>query len=88
MVNPETHQWYRINICKIRESHNIMICNDKTVNMVQLPPAEPPEANAIETFAMLTSINSNTKIDQITNNTNSHQPLNNIPLSNNQSTLL
>ena len=36
---------------KIMESHNIMICNDKTVNMVQLTPAEPPEANAIKTFA-------------------------------------
>ena len=38
------------------ESHNIAICNDRTVDMVQLPPAEPPEENVIETCARLTTI--------------------------------
>ena len=74
MVNPNMHQWYRINSHKIMESHNIIICNDKTVNMVQLPPAEPPEANAIETFARLTTIKSNTNIDQDNINTNRSPP--------------
>ena len=42
--------------------------------MVQLPSAKPPEANVIETFAMLTNINSNTNLDQITNNTSVTHP--------------
>ena len=52
-INLDTHQWYRINTHEITDSHNIAICNDKTVHMVQLPPAKPNEANAIETFARL-----------------------------------
>ena len=84
MVNPDTHQWYRMNSHKIMESHNILICNDKTMNIVQLPPAEPPEANATETFARLTTINSNTNIDPDSNNINDNPPLNSIPFSNNQ----
>ena len=87
-VNPDTHQWYRINSHKIQENHNVAICNDKTVNTIQLPPAEPPEANAIETFARLTTINSNTNVDQISNNTNGNPPLNSIPLPDNQSSII
>ena len=37
-INLVTHQWYRINTHEIMDSHNITICNDKTVHMVQLPP--------------------------------------------------
>ena len=70
------------------ESHNIMICNDKTVNIVQLPPAQPPEANAIETFARLTTINSNTIVDQDNNNTNRSPPPNSIPSPNQSSIIL
>ena len=35
--------------------------------MVQLPPAQPYEANAIETFAQLTTPNSQMNVDQLTN---------------------
>ena len=47
-------------------SHNIAISNDTTVNMVWLLPVEPHEANAIETFARLTTLNSQMDIDQVT----------------------
>ena len=50
-INANTHHWNRINTNEIMDSHNISICNDKIVHMVQLPPAKPNEANAIETFA-------------------------------------
>ena len=71
----DTHQWYRINTLEITYSHNIVICNDQTVNMVQLPPAESHEANAIETFAKLTTTNNQMNVDQLNNrqpSTNSH----------------
>ena len=87
-INPDTHQWYRINGCEIKESHNVAICNDKTVNMVELQPAEPPEANTIETFARLTTINNNTNLDQISNNTNGNPPQNNMSLLDNQSCII
>ena len=57
------------------DRHNIAICNDTTVNMVQLPQVEPSEANAIETFARLTMQNSQMDVDQITDGmfiTNNH----------------
>ena len=63
-IIPDTHQWHGINTYEIMKSHNITICNDKIGNMVQLPPAEPPEANVIDTFARLTTIYSNTNVDQ------------------------
>ena len=88
MVNSDTHQWYRINSHKIMERKNIITCNDQTVNMTQLPPADPPEANAIETFARLTTINSNTNIDQASNNINDNPPLNSIPFPDNQSSII
>ena len=47
----------------ITDSHNIAICNDTTVNMVQLPPVEPNEANALK----LTTSNSQMDVDQVTN---------------------
>ena len=56
--------------------------------MVQLPPAELPDANAIETSARVTTINSNTNIHQISNNTNGNPPLNSIPLPDNQSSII
>ena len=70
------------------ESHNITICNDKTDNMVQLPPPEPPEANAIGTFARLTTIHSHTNADQTSNNTNGSSPPNSILPPNNQSNII
>ena len=75
-------------MAKLRKSHNVTIGNDKTVNMVQLPSAEPPEATVIETFARLSTINSNTKVDQISNNTNDNLSPNNMPLPNNQSSII
>ena len=56
--------------------------------MVQLPPAEPPEPNAIETFARLITINSNTNIDQITNNTNVNPILNSTAFPDRQSCII
>ena len=73
-VNPDMHKWYRINNHKIMENHNIAVCNDKRVNMVQVPQAEPLDANATETFARLTTINSNTNVDQASNYTNGNPP--------------
>ena len=35
--------------------------------MIQIPPAEPNEANAIETFARLSTTNSQTSVDQTSN---------------------
>ena len=46
-------QWYRINTNKITNSHIIANCNDTTINMVPLPPAEPSESNAFETIVRL-----------------------------------
>ena len=60
------HQWYRINTHEITDSHIITICNDKTVHMVQLPPAKPNKANVIDTYARLSSPNSQPNIDQLT----------------------
>ena len=56
-------------------SHNIAICNNATVNMVQLLPAEPYQANTIETFARLAPPNSQMDVDQVSNGqfiTNNH----------------
>ena len=89
-VNLDTHQWYRINSHEIIKNHNIAICKNKTVNMVQLPPAEPPNVNAIKTFGRLTARNGNTNIDQASNNTHGNPcpALHNIPFPNNQSTII
>ena len=89
-VTPDTHQWYRINTNEITDNHNIAICNDTTINMVPLPPAEPPEFNAFETISRLllsqnqrdlphniqTQTNPNTSI--ITNNSIGSTPKTNI----------
>ena len=82
-ITPDTHQWYRINTHEITDSHNITICNDTTVNMVQLTPVEPNEANAIETFARLTNSNSQMDVDQVTDRqfiTNNHKTTNTMHL--------
>ena len=74
-ITPDTHQWYRINTHEITNSHNIAISNDKMVTMVQLPPVESNEANATETFARLTTTNSQVNEEQLTDGqpiTNSH----------------
>ena len=63
----DTHQWYRICTREITDSHNITICNDKTVNMVQLPQIETHEASAIERFVRLSTTNRQTNTDQPSN---------------------
>ena len=56
MVTPVNHQWYRINTNKITDNHNIAICNDTTINMVLLPPAEQLEFNTLKTIARLSPL--------------------------------
>ena len=93
-ITPDRGQWYRINTNEITDSHNVAICNDASVNMVELSPAEPYEANIIETLARLSP---QTDIDHITNrqfiannhNTNkNHASSNSIIPPDNQSTLI
>ena len=50
-ITPDTHQWYRINTSKITITHKTALCNDLTVHMVPLPPAEPLKVKAFETVA-------------------------------------
>ena len=84
-TTPDTHQWYTINTNEITDSHDIVICNNATINMVQLPPVEPHEANVIAIFARLAPQNSQTDVVHITNgqlitnnpNTNKHNTLSN-----------
>ena len=52
-VTPDTHQWYKINTNKITDNHNTAICNDTTINMVPLPPAEPHDLNTFETIVRM-----------------------------------
>ena len=80
-IHPDTHQWYRINTHEFMESHNITICNDKTVHRMLLPPAEPAETNAFETFVRLTTVHGHTNVSQASNNTNSNLPPYSIPPS-------
>ena len=47
-ITPDSHQSYRINTNEITDNHKIALCNDPTVHMVPLPPAEPPEVNTFE----------------------------------------
>ena len=53
-ITPDTHQWYRINTNEITDNHKIALCNDPTVHMLPVPPAEPSEVNAFKTTARLT----------------------------------
>ena len=66
------------------DSHNITICNDKTVHMLKLQPAKPNEVNAIETSARLLTLNSQPNTDQGTN----WQPITNSHNNNESSMLL
>ena len=52
-VDPDTCQWYRINANEITNNYTIAICNEDSINMVPLPPAEPSEFNAFGTIARL-----------------------------------
>ena len=52
-VNLNTHQWYRINTNEITNNHAIAICNDNSINIVPLPPAEPSEFNTFGTITRL-----------------------------------
>ena len=52
-VNPGTHQWYRINASGITNNHIIAICNDDSIKMLPLPPAEPSEFNVFGTIVRL-----------------------------------
>ena len=51
---PDTHQWYRINSNETSDNHQIALCNDQTVHIVPLPPAETLEINMFSTIARLT----------------------------------
>ena len=53
-VTPDTHQWYRVNTNEITDNHNIILCNDPTINMLLLPTAEPSESNC-ETITLTKS---------------------------------
>ena len=46
------------------EHHDIALCNNKSVHMVQLPPAEPGERNNFETIVRLMSANGEINTDQ------------------------
>ena len=73
-VNPDTHQWYRVNTNEITNNHTIPIGNDSTINMVSLPQAEPPEFNAYGSIARLvlsqnqTDLPNDTHTQTISNN--------------------
>ena len=99
-VNPNTHKWYRVNTNEITDNHKIAICNDTTVNMVPLPPAELPEFNAFETITRLSlsqnqrnlpyNIQTQTIPNRsiITNNNVGNLPKNNMTWSHNQITII
>ena len=70
------------------EHHDVALCNDKSVHMVQLPPAEPGERNAFETITRLMSTNGETNTDQASNITNSFATPNSIPSTDNQSNII
>ena len=53
MVTPNTHKWYWIETNEITDNHIIAICNDTTINMAALPPADPPGFKAFETIVRL-----------------------------------
>ena len=41
IITPGTHQWYQISANEILEDHKLALCNDPTVHMEPIPPAEP-----------------------------------------------
>ena len=53
-ITPDTHQWYRIYTYERTGNHKIALCNDSTVHMVSLQPAEPLEVHAFKTVTRLT----------------------------------
>ena len=53
-ITPDTHQWNRINTNEVTDNHKVALCNDMTVHMIPLPPAELCEINAYTTIARLT----------------------------------
>ena len=98
-VTPDTHQWYRINTNETTDNHNIAICNDTRINMVLLPPAEPPEFNAFETIARLSLLQNErdlpngvqtqtTPVPQLASNNIGNTPATNITQPHNQSTVI
>ena len=52
-ITLDTHQCYRINTNEITDNHNIVLCNDPTLNMVPLSTAELSESNTFEAIARL-----------------------------------
>ena len=43
----------KLKLNKITNDHTIAVCNDKSINMVPLPPAELPELNTFGTLVRL-----------------------------------
>ena len=66
VITSHTHQWYKINANRIHESHKLALCDDQSTDMVQVPPAELPEINAITTITRLTFLQTQ---DEQANNT-------------------
>ena len=99
-VNPDIHQWYMINTNKITDNHKIAICNDTTINMVPLPPAEPSEFNTFERIVRLSlpqnqrDLPNSTQTQAIpytsiiTDDNIGNTPKNNMIQSHNQSTII
>ena len=49
VITPHTHQWYKINVNETLQNHKLALCNDQSVYMVPLQPAELPAINAFKT---------------------------------------
>ena len=68
VITPNTHQWYKISVNEIFESHKLVLCYDHLTHMVPIPPAELPKINAFTTIARLTFLQ--TQDEQVTNTHN------------------
>ena len=71
-VDPDTHQWYRINANDIINNHTIAICNDDSINMVPLPPAEPPQFSAFGTVVRLSLSQNLMDLPKVTHTQTTH----------------
>ena len=99
-VTPDTHQWYRINTNEMTDNLNLAICNDTTINMVLLPPAEPSESNTFATIVRLSLLQNQTDLPNdiprqaisntsiLTNNNICNTPQNDMTQSHDKSTII
>ena len=72
------HQWYKINVNEIVESHTLALCDDQSTHMVPLPPAKLPEIN---TFAAITRLTFLQTQDEPVNNSHK-QPMHSVQNTN------